>query len=49
MTGTLHDIGKITIPVEILSKSGQLNEIEFALIRKHPQVGYDILSSIEFP
>ncbi len=45
----LHDIGKITIPIEILSKPGRLNETEFSFIRKHPQVGYDILKGIEFP
>ena len=45
----LHDIGKITIPIEILSKPGKLNEIEFTFIKKHPKVGYDILKGIEFP
>jgi putative nucleotidyltransferase with HDIG domain len=45
----LHDIGKIAIPAEILSKSGQLSSHEFGLIHEHPQVGYRILSSIEFP
>jgi PAS domain S-box-containing protein/putative nucleotidyltransferase with HDIG domain len=45
----LHDVGKITIPIEILSKPGKLNEVEFSFIKKHPQVGYDILKRIEFP
>lgn len=45
----LHDIGKITIPIEILSKPGRLTETEFSFIKKHPQVGYDILKGIEFP
>ncbi len=45
----LHDIGKITIPIEILSKPGKLTETEFSFIKKHPQVGYDILKGIEFP
>ncbi|TET79246.1 MAG: HD domain-containing protein [Candidatus Cloacimonadota bacterium] len=45
----LHDIGKITIPIEILSKPGSLTEVEFRFIKKHPQVGYDILKGIEFP
>jgi len=49
MAGTLHDIGKIAIPVEILSKPGQLNGMELELIKEHPQVGYDILKSIKFP
>ncbi len=49
MAGTIHDLGKIAIPSEILSKPTRLSEIEFELIKSHPQVGYDILSGIEFP
>jgi response regulator RpfG family c-di-GMP phosphodiesterase len=49
MAADIHDIGKIYIPAEILSKPGQLTEIEYSIIRTHPQVGYDILKSIEFP
>ncbi len=49
MAGVLHDIGKIAIPVEILSKPGRLSKTEFELIKNHPQVGYDILNSIKFP
>lgn len=49
VAGLLHDIGKVYVPTEILSKPGQLNEIEFAMIKTHPQVGYDILKTIEFP
>lgn len=45
----IHDIGKISIPAEILSKPGRMNEIEFSLIRTHPQVGFEILKTIEFP
>jgi PAS domain S-box-containing protein/putative nucleotidyltransferase with HDIG domain len=45
----LHDVGKITIPIEILSKPGRLTETEFSFIKKHPQVGFDILKGIEFP
>ncbi len=47
--GLLHDVGKITVPAEILSKSGRINESEFSLIRTHPQVGYEIIKEIEFP
>ena len=47
--GLIHDFGKICITAEILSKPGQLTEIEHALIRDHPQVGYEILKEIEFP
>ena len=49
MAGLIHDLGKICVPVEILSKPGQLSEIEHALIKDHPQVGYEILKEIEFP
>lgn len=49
MAGFIHDIGKISIPAEILSKPGKLNEAEILLIRRHPQVGYKILKKIDFP
>ncbi len=49
LAGIVHDIGKIYVPAEILSKPGRLTEIEFHLIKVHPQVGYDILKTIEFP
>lgn len=49
MAGALHDIGKINIPAEILSKPGKLNSIEFELIRTHPGVGREILKTIDFP
>jgi PAS domain S-box-containing protein len=45
----VHDIGKMYIPAEILSKPGKLNEIEFSMIKVHPQAGYDILKHIDFP
>lgn len=44
----LHDIGKISIPVDILSKPGKLNDIEFALIKQHSQTGYEIIKEIDF-
>ncbi len=49
MTAILHDIGKISVPAEILTKPGRLNEIEMNMLRTHPQVGYDILKKIDFP
>jgi PAS domain S-box-containing protein len=49
MAGLVHDVGKINIPAEILSKPGTLGEVELALIRTHPEVGYDIMKNIEFP
>jgi len=45
----IHDIGKIGIPSEILSKSKKLSDIEFSLIKEHPQTGYNILKDIDFP
>jgi PAS domain S-box-containing protein len=47
--GMVHDIGKISIPAEILTKPSKLNQIEFALIQEHVRAGYDILKGIEFP
>jgi len=44
----LHDIGKLKVPSEILSKPGKLSPIEFELIKTHSQVGYDILRGIDF-
>jgi len=49
MAGIVHDIGKIAVPAEILSKPIRLSEWEMNLIRTHPQVGYKILKDIEFP
>lgn len=49
LAALIHDIGKISIATEILSKPGRISEIEFSLIKIHPQVGYDILKTIEFP
>jgi putative two-component system response regulator len=49
IAGILHDIGKISVPAEILSKPGRLTEIEFSMIKDHPNVGYEILKNIEFP
>jgi len=46
---TIHDIGKIYLPAEILAKPAKLTDIEYELIKSHAQVGYDILKDIEFP
>ncbi len=45
----IHDIGKINIPVEILSKPGNINQYELELMQNHPKAGYDILKEIDFP
>ncbi|MDD3364697.1 MAG: PAS domain S-box protein [Syntrophomonas sp.] len=48
VAGNLHDIGKINVPFEILSKPGKITELEIGIIKTHSQVGYDILKEIEF-
>jgi putative two-component system response regulator len=49
MAGRVHDLGKISVPAEILSKPGKLTEIEFALIKTHAMTGYNIIGDVEFP
>jgi HD-GYP domain-containing protein (c-di-GMP phosphodiesterase class II) len=49
VVGTIHDIGKISVPAEILSKPGRITEAEFSIIKEHPKTGYDILKGIDFP
>jgi PAS domain S-box-containing protein/putative nucleotidyltransferase with HDIG domain len=49
IAGLIHDLGKVTVPAEILSKPGKLTETEFSIIKNHPQVAYDILKKIDFP
>lgn len=47
--GMVHDIGKMALPDEILSKRGELNAEELGLVKTHPQVAYDVLKNLEFP
>ncbi len=47
--GLLHDMGKISIPAEILSKPGRLSDMEFNIIKSHAQAGYEIVKEIQFP
>lgn len=49
LAATIHDLGKVHLPAEILSKPGQLKPIEFELIKSHPQAGYDIIKDVQFP
>ncbi len=49
LAATIHDLGKIHIPAEILSRPGKLSEIEYMLVKTHPQDGYDILKNVNFP
>jgi len=47
MAGSIHDIGKLSIPAEILSKPTKLTNIEFSLIKEHSRIGYDMLKDVE--
>ncbi len=49
LTGFVHDVGKIGVPAELLSKPTRLSPIEFAMIKNHAQAGYDILKGVDFP
>jgi PAS domain S-box-containing protein len=45
----IHDLGKIQVPAEILSKPSRLSRVEYELVKAHPEVGYDIVKGIDFP
>lgn len=47
--GLLHDIGKISVPSEILSKPGKLTDAEYRIVKTHARIAYDILKKIDFP
>jgi HD-GYP domain-containing protein (c-di-GMP phosphodiesterase class II) len=49
LAASIHDIGKLTVPAEILSKPGRLSAAELALVREHSQAGHDIVAGIDFP
>lgn len=49
MAGLLHDVGKLRVPTEILTKPGHLSPIEFALVKDHSAQSYEILKAIAFP
>ena len=49
VVGAIHDIGKISVPAEILSKYGRITEAEFSIIKEHPKTCYNILKGIDFP
>ncbi|BCO08229.1 two-component system response regulator [Desulfolithobacter dissulfuricans] len=49
LAAIIHDLGKVAIPSELLSKPGRLTDLEFQFIQTHVQVGYDILRRMEFP
>ena len=45
----LHDVGKLLVPAEVLNKPGKLDDYEWALVRRHPTAGVELLADIEFP
>jgi len=47
--GQIHDLGNIYVPTEILNRPGKLNDYEYALVKTHPQMGYDILKDVDLP
>ncbi|MBK1680657.1 HD domain-containing phosphohydrolase [Rhodocyclus tenuis] len=49
LAATIHDLGKVGIPSEILSKPRRLSTMEFGLMKEHPQIGYEILKNVDFP
>jgi PAS domain S-box-containing protein len=49
MAGSIHDIGKLSIPSEILTKPTKLSNLEFSLIKEHPRIGYEMLKDVESP
>ena len=49
MAGVVHDVGKISIPAEILSMPRKLTDIEYELVKTHAEAGYQMLKDIDFP
>ncbi len=49
LAASVHDSGKVSVPAEVLTKPRRLSDIEYELIRRHSQVGYEVLSTIDFP
>jgi putative nucleotidyltransferase with HDIG domain len=49
LAAVIHDVGKISIPTEFLSKPGNLNDVEYSLIQEHPKSGFEILKGIDYP
>ncbi|OAA21961.1 hypothetical protein DU53_05400 [Kosmotoga sp. DU53] len=48
IAGLLHDIGKISVPTDILNKPDKLNNFELGIVRNHPQTAFEILKDVEF-
>ena len=49
LAASIHDLGKVGIPAEILSKPGRLTAIQYSLVKEHAQMGYEIVRGVQFP
>ncbi|MGA9049723.1 MAG: HD domain-containing phosphohydrolase [Dehalococcoidia bacterium] len=49
MAGTIHDLGKINVPADLLNKPGKLSNMEFAVVKIHPDTAFDIIKVVDFP
>ena len=49
LASLVHDVGKVNLPTEIVSKPSKLVEVEFNLLKNHPRIGYNILKKVDFP
>lgn len=49
LAASIHDIGKIAVPAEILTRPGRLSQLEYQMIKSHSQIGHDIIEAIPFP
>jgi putative two-component system response regulator len=49
LASAVHDIGKVLVPAEILSKPGKLTDIEYQMVQQHAEAGYNLLKGVEFP
>jgi HD-GYP domain-containing protein (c-di-GMP phosphodiesterase class II) len=49
IAGSIHDIGKLSVPAEILSKPNKLSDLEFSLIKEHSRKGFEMLKDVESP
>jgi len=49
VAGSVHDMGKMSVPTEIVTKPGALTPFEFSVMKEHPRKGYEILKGVEFP
>ncbi len=49
LAGSIHDIGKLSVPAEILTRPSKLTNIEFSMIKEHAQNGYEMLKHVDLP